>query len=94
MQGSNLTYEQVLSISQTLNKYANDMKNILDEIVQLTSKVGSDDVWGGTAAMAAKSKFSNLSGNFEEFYNAILTESKYLANVVENYKKTDIKVSE
>lgn len=94
MQGSNLTYEQVLAISQSLNKYASDMQTVLEEITQLTSKIGNEDVWGGTAAMNAKQKFSNLSANFEEFYNAVLTESKYLANVVENYKKTDIKISE
>lgn len=94
MQGSNLTYEQVLTISQTLNKYASDMQIILDEIIQLTAKIGNEDIWGGTAALNAKSKFANLSGKFGEFYEAIQLESKFLATVVENYKKTDIKISD
>ena len=94
MQGSNLTYEQVLAISQSLDKYASDMQIILDEITALSSKIGNEDIWGGQAAMNAKSKFSDLSIKFGEFKEAVKEESKFLNNVIENYKQTDVRMSE
>ena len=94
MQETNLTYEQVLAISQALEKYASDMQVILDEITQLSSKIGNEDIWGGQTAMAAKSKFSDLSIKFGEFNEAVKNESKFLANVIENYKQTDVRMSE
>ena len=60
MNGSTLTYEQINAASSNLNQYATEMQAILDEIVSYLSRIGNDDVWSGTAAMASKEKFNTL----------------------------------
>ena len=47
MNGSTLTYSQIISVSSNLNSYARDMQAILDEITSLASRVGNEDVWAG-----------------------------------------------
>ena len=89
---SNLTYAQITTISQNLSNYAKDMQAILDEIVQLTSKVGNEDVWGGTAAVESRTKFDSLNAKFADFYKAVMDESAHLAQVVANYQKADTQI--
>ena len=89
---SNLTYAQITTISQNLANYAKDMQGILDEIVQLISKVGNEDVWGGDAAVESRNKFDNLNAKFADFYKAVTDESAHLAQVVENYQKADTQI--
>ena len=71
------------------------LKNINDnfqEIKALFNKVGTDDVWNGTAASTTKAEFDRLSAKFPEFSSAINDCYKYLLSVVENYKSVDTKV--
>ncbi|MBO6145374.1 MAG: WXG100 family type VII secretion target [Bacilli bacterium] len=93
MNGSTLTYEQINAASSNLNQYATEMQAILDEIVSYLSRIGNDDVWSGTAAMASKEKFNTLQAKFGDFYKAVTDEANHLATVVENYKKADTQVS-
>ena len=51
MNGSTLTYSQIISVSSNLNSYAREMQAILDEITSLASRLGNEDVWAGNAAM-------------------------------------------
>ena len=92
MNGSNLTYGQIISISQNLTSFAGQMQNVLDEITTLISKIGSEDVWGGTAAEDSKAKFDSLSAKFAEFYKAVTDEATHLSTVVENYQKADTQI--
>lgn len=39
MNGSTLTYSQIMSVSSNLNSYAREMQSILDEITTLSSKL-------------------------------------------------------
>lgn len=89
MNGSTLTYEKITTISSNLNTYARDMQTILDEIVSLLSKVGNEEVWGGTAAMESKAKFDSLNAKFADFYKAVTDEANHLSTVVANYQKAD-----
>ena len=91
---SNLTYGQISTISQNLQNYAKDMQTVLDEIVELVSKVGNEDIWGGTAAVESKSKFDNLNAKFADFYKAVNDEAAHLAQVVANYQKADQQIME
>ncbi len=94
MDNSNLTYDQIKGISANLNTYAKEMENILNEITQLVSKIGHEDVWGGTAALNSKSKFDSLNSKFESFYKAVTDESVHLNTVIENYQKVDKQISQ
>ena len=89
MNGSNLTYAQITTISQNLQNYSKDMQNVLDEITGLVGRIGNEDIWGGTAAEDVKSKFNTLNAKFADFYKAVTDESAHLAQVVENYQKAD-----
>lgn len=89
MEGSNLTYAQITTISQNLQNYAKDMQAVLDEITSYVSKIGNEDIWGGSAAMESRAKFDSLQAKFADFYKAVTDESAHLTTVVENYQKAD-----
>ena len=67
MNGSTLTYSQITSVSSNLNSYAREMQAILDEITQLSSRLGNEDVWAGNAAMESRQKFNTISAKFADF---------------------------
>lgn len=93
MDFSKLDYGTVASYSANLQSYSTDMKTLLDEITALFGKIGTDDVWSGTAADSAKVKFDALSKKFPGFYNAILDCATYLNSVIATYQAVDKKVS-
>ncbi|MBP3907004.1 MAG: hypothetical protein J6D12_07825, partial [Peptostreptococcaceae bacterium] len=64
MNGSNLTYSQITAISQSLQNYSKDMQIVLEDIIALANRIGSEDIWGGNAAENAKSKFNTLQAKF------------------------------
>lgn len=92
MNGSSITYSQIMNASSNLNSYAKEMQSILEEITTLTSKIGNDNIWAGNAAMESKNKFNTLSAKFADFYKAVMDESAHLASVVENYKQADAQI--
>ncbi len=89
MNGSNLTYAQVMSISQNLKSYSTRMEEILNEIRTFLNKVGNDNVWSGTSAASSKAEFDKLCAKFPEFSKCIEDESMYLSTVVANYQSAD-----
>ena len=90
---SKLSYGQVQSMAEQLHSAAGQMDTLLNEIKGLFDKVGTDDVWSGTAASQTKERFDSLSGKFSEFNQAIDDCHKYLLNVVESYKAVDAAVN-
>lgn len=89
MDFSKLSYEQVQSIAEQLSTSATQMESLLSEIKSLFERVGTDDVWSGTAASTTKENFDILSAKFPEFSTAVNDCYKYLMSVVENYKSVD-----
>ena len=92
MDFSRLSYEQVLSLADQLNSTSQNMETLLNEIKTLFNKVGSDDVWSGTAAAETRQVFDELSAKFPEFNQSVNDCYKYLLQVVENYKSVDASV--
>ena len=92
MDFSRLSYGQITSLAEQLNNSASQMESTLEEIKTLFNKVGTDDVWSGTAASATKEKFDTLSAKFPEFSQAVNDCYKYLLSVVENYQSVDSSV--
>lgn len=93
MDFSKLSYSQVQALAEQLNTSANSMEGVLTEIKALFERVGSDDVWSGTAASNTKETFDTLSAKFPEFSQAINECYKYLMQVVENYKNVDAMIT-
>ena len=89
MDFSKLSYSQVTSLAEQLNSSASQMESLLTEIKNLFAKIGSEDVWSGTAAATAKETFDVLSSKFPEFSLAINDCYKYLMSVVANYQSVD-----
>ena len=89
MDFSKLSYYQVLGISNSLSASSKHMEMVLNEVKALFDKIGTDDVWSGTAASDAKANFDKLSAKFPEFSKAIADCTAYLNQVVENYQHVD-----
>lgn len=89
MDFSKLSYGQVLAMANELSSSAKSMETTLNDVKTLFNKVGTDDVWSGTAASATKEKFDKLSAKFPEFSQAVEDCVKYLNQVVENYQSVD-----
>ena len=89
MDFSRLSYGQITTMAEQLNSSANQMESLLNELNMLFNKIGTDEVWSGTAAAATKEKFDTLSAKFPEFSQAISDCYRYLLTVVESYKSVD-----
>lgn len=92
MNGSTISYEQVLGLADQLKAASNNMESILAEVQSLFNQIGSTDAWAGTAASEARAKFDTLSAKFPEFAQATSSCQAYLSSVVQNYKAIDTKV--
>lgn len=92
MDFSKLSYGQINSIAEQLSSSASQMESVLEEVKALFNKIGTEDVWSGTAASATKEKFDRLSAKFPEFSQAVEDCHKYLLQVVENYKAVDTSI--
>lgn len=93
MDFSKLTYSQVQAMADQLNSSSTQMEALLSEIKTLFNKIGTDDVWSGTAASTTKETFDELSAKFPEFSQSVNDCYKYLVSVVENYKSVDAMVT-
>ena len=92
MDFSKLSYGQIEGIANQLNEKATQMESLLEEIKALFNKIGTDDVWNGTAASKTKEEFDRLSAKFPEFSSVISDCYKHLLSVVETYKSVDTKI--
>ena len=61
-----LTYAEVRSISTKLKTSANTMQQTLESVKKQLNKIGSDNVWSGTAA-------AEVVTNYEQVDRAIKT---------------------
>lgn len=93
MDFSRLSYGQVQSMADQLNSLSGQMETLLNEVKMLFDKIGTEDVWSGTAASTTKENFDKLSAKFPEFSQSINDCYKYLLSVVENYKSVDTVVT-
>lgn len=93
MDFSKLSYGEVQTMAEKLNNSATQMETLLSEIKSLFDKIGTEDVWSGTAASTTKATFDQLSAKFPEFSQSIDDCYKYLMSVVENYKAVDAKIT-
>lgn len=85
-----ISFAEVSGISSKLSTDANSMKDILNEVQSIMSKINQSDTWKSDAAASLEAKFQELSRKFEGFYTLIEAYSKYLtSNVVANWEDAD-----
>ena len=89
MDFSKVEYEEVETSADELRTSASNMETVLNEIKMQFDKIGTDEVWNGTAAAQAKARFDELSSKFPKFSEAVNNYATYLHNSVENYRSVD-----
>ncbi len=86
---SKLSYSEIEEIAENLNSSSRNMETLLNEIKNLFEKVGTDEVWSGTAAATSKETFDRLSEKFPQFSQAISNCHSKLMTVIANFKAVD-----
>ena len=89
MDFTKLSYSQITSLAEQLNSTANQMEAGLDKVRALFNKIGSDDVWSGTAAAETKASFDTAAAKFPQFSESVREAYEYLMTVVQSYKDVD-----
>ena len=89
MDFSKLTYADLEGVASALESKSAAMAQTLQAIRTELEKVGTDDVWSGTAANQAIEEFRTLYSKFNDFSQAVSDEAKYLRTVVANYQAVD-----
>ena len=89
MDFTKLSYSQVTSLAEQLNATSSNMEAVLDKVKALFNKVGSDDVWSGTAAAETKASFDAVAAKFPQFSESVREAYEYLLTVVQSYKDVD-----
>lgn len=89
MDFSKLSYADIRTTANNLRTKANSMSNILDNVKTQFNKIGTDNVWSGTAASQTKDEFDKLSEKFHTFHEAVTSCANYLDQMVENYESVD-----
>lgn len=93
MDFAKLSYGQVQAMAEQLKSAAEQMEVLRTEIDALFDKIGTEEVWSGTAAATTKETFDKLSAKFPEFSQSVTDCYQYLMSVVESYKTVDAMVS-
>ena len=89
MDFTKLSYSQITSLAEQLNSTASGMEAVLDKVRALFNKVGTDDVWSGTAAAESKASFDAVAAKFPQFSESVREAYEYLLTVVQSYKDVD-----
>lgn len=76
---------ELRNTASTLDTEAANLKDILDNVKNELLRVGTDEVFSGTAANALNEKFKELSNKFVNFSDAVKSCSTYLKGVADNY---------
>ena len=86
---SKLDYAKIEQYAARLLSDGKAMEENLQAIKNQFDRIGTDNVWSGTAAAETRAQFDQLSGKFVEFHSAVKRCSEYLNGVVANYRAVD-----
>lgn len=87
-----MSYEEVQSTVAQLSKYADAIREELDQVTVASTNV-SDGAWKGSSAEMYKSTFDTLRPKFDMFYSKIVECVDYLNKAIAKNKETDTQVS-
>lgn len=87
-----MTYEQVEDTVAQLTRFADAIKDELDNVTRESNRVTQAD-WEGKSAASYKSTFNSLRPRFDLFYSQIVECVNYLNIAMGKNQSTDTKVS-
>ena len=84
-----ISYSDVESYCNELHSLANKMKDILDDVKNIKTKISSSETWTGAASNYYSDKLKNVSNKFDEIYDEIEYSILFMANVSDGYQSID-----
>lgn len=84
-----ISYSQVEEQCNELHLVAKNMKEILDNIDEIGSKILDADTWSGKAANHYSDKLTAITTNFEEVFLEIENSILYMASCSDGYQAID-----
>ena len=88
----NISYSQIEEKCNELHLVATKIKDILDNVSMIESRINGGSSWNGNASRAYSNKLSNISKNFADIYIEIENSILYMAKCSEGYQMIDKKV--
>ena len=79
-----VTPEKLMSAAGELEGSGSSMKNCTDEMISLVNEI-SAEVWSGDAAVAYKTKFSELQGDMDRIFRMVTEHARDLNEMANNY---------
>lgn len=85
----NISYSQVEAQCNELHSVAKNMKEILDNIDGIRTRIANGDSWSGSASTTYSSKLESVAKNFEEVFLEIENSILYMASCSDGYQAID-----
>lgn len=87
-----ISYSQVEAQCNELHSVAKKMKEILENVDSIRTKVQKGDSWSGEASSTYSKKLEEVAKNYEEVFLEIENSILYMANCSEGYQAIDQQV--
>lgn len=84
-----ISYSQVEAQCNELHSVAKNMKEILDNIDGIKTRILNSDSWSGSASNIYAEKLESVSKNFEEVFLEIENSILYMASCSDGYQAVD-----
>ena len=84
-----VSYSNLKQHSEELHSSYNNIKEILENVKNISSSITKSGCWSGEAADYYLDKLNKLSGNFEEVFLELDKSVIYLDKVLERYESID-----
>lgn len=84
-----ISYSQVEAQCNELHSVAKNMKEILDNIDGIKTRILNSDSWSGSASNIYVEKLESVSKNFEEVFLEIENSILYMASCSDGYQAVD-----
>lgn len=85
----NISYSQVEAQCNELHSVAKNMKEILDNIDAIRTRILNGESWSGSASNTYSNKLGSISKVFEEVFFEIENSILYMASCSDGYQAID-----
>lgn len=85
----NIKYSQISDYCNELHALAKNMKDTLEEVTSLSSKLQNKEAWSGAAANNYTEKIRVMTSGFEEIFIELENSILFMASCAEGYKAID-----
>ncbi len=85
----NISYSQISDYCNELHTLAKNMKDTLENVTNISSKLQNKEAWSGNAANHYAEKIHAVTSKFEEIFIELENSILFLASCAEGYKAID-----